>query len=330
MPTIIDRVFLAVLLAAAPVAAAEKVTTGPPRLEAEAGAREGPSWDPSTGFLYFVAGNNVNRALIDDKTVGKVETFRTDAPGANGSLVDPQGRVLVTEADGRRVTRTEKDGTLTILADNYQGKKLNSPNDLWLDSKGRIYFTDPRYGSMDNMEIKDDAGKPVEGVYRIDAPGKITRIITHEVERPNGILISPDDRYLFVADNYNNRIGGARKLYRFDLKPDGTVDPASRKLIFDWKTGRGPDGFKMDTEGRLYVAAGRNKASRFETVDEFQGGVYILSPQGELLEFIHLDKDETTNCAFGGADRKTLFITSGSQLWSVPVKTPGIISARKR
>ena len=328
MTTIADRFFLAILLAAVPSSAAERVTTGPPKLEAEAGAREGPSWDPATGFLYFVSGNNVNRALVSRNTVGKVEAFRTDAPGANGSLVDPQGRVLVTEADGRRVTRTEKDGTLTILADNYQGKKLNSPNDLWLDSKGRIYFTDPRYGPMDNMEIKDDAGQPIEGVYRIDAPGKITRIITHEVERPNGILISPDDRYLFIADNYNNRIGGARKLYRFDLKPDGTVDPASRKLIFDWKTGRGPDGFKMDTKGRLYVAAGRNKASRYETVDEFQGGVYILSAQGELLEFIHLDKDETTNCAFGGADMKTLFITSGGQLWSVPVKTPGIISAR--
>jgi gluconolactonase len=328
------RFFLAILLATVPLASAEQITTGPPKLEADAGAREGPSWDPATDFLYFVSGNNVNRSLVQGgasgTTVGKVEAFRTDAPGANGSLVDPQGRVLVTEAEGRRVTRTEKDGTLTILADNYQGRKLNSPNDLWLDSKGRIYFTDPRYGPMDNMEIKDDAGKPIEGVYRIDAPGKITRILTHEVERPNGILISPDDRYLFVADNYNNRMGGARKLYRFDLRPDGTVDPASRKLIFDWKTGRGPDGFKMDREGRLYVAAGRNGATRYETVDEFQGGVYILSPQGELLEFIHLDKDETTNCAFGGADLKTLYVTSGGQLWSVPVKTPGIISAGKR
>jgi gluconolactonase len=316
------------LLAAACLAAAEKVTTGPPKLEAEAGAREGPSWDPAAGILYFVSGNNVNRLAFPGRTDGKVEAFRTDAPGANGSLVDPQGRILVTEASGRRVTRTEKDGTLTILADSYEGKKLNSPNDLWLDSKGRIYFTDPRYGRMDNMEIKDGAGT-IEGVYRIDAPGKITRILTHEVERPNGILVSPDDHYLFVADNYNNRTGGARKLYRFDLKSDGTVDTASRKVIFDWKTARGPDGFKMDTEGRLYVAAGRSKATQYETVDEFQGGVYVLSPQGELLEFIRFDKDETTNCAFGGADLKTLFVTAGGQLWSVPVKTAGVISARR-
>jgi gluconolactonase len=324
----VGRALLAIFLATAHLPAVEKITTGPPGLEAEAGAREGPSWDPAAGILYFVSGNNVNRLAVQGRTAGKLEAFRTDAPGANGSLVDPQGRILVTEASGRRVTRTEKDGTLTILADNYEGKKLNSPNDLWLDSQGRIYFTDPRYGRMDNMEIKDEAG-PIEGVYRIDAPGRIARILTHEVERPNGILVSPGDRYLFVADNYNNRAGGARKLYRFDLKSDGTVDPASRKLIFDWKSGRGPDGFKMDTEGRLYIAAGRNKATQYETVDEFQGGVYILSPQGELLEFIHFDKDETTNCAFGGADLKTLFVTAGGQLWSVPVKTPGVISSRK-
>jgi gluconolactonase len=307
--------------------AAEKITTGPPKLVAEKGAREGPSWDPSTGFLYVVSGNNVNR--IKPAGDAKMEAFRTDAPGANGTLVDPQGRVLACEAGGRRVTRTEKDGTLTVLADNYEGKKLNSPNDLSLDSKGRIYFTDPRYGRTENMEIRDNAGKLVEGVYRIDAPGKVTRILSGEIERPNGILVSPGDRYLYIADNYNNREGGARKLYRFDLKPDGTVDPASRKTIFDWKNARGPDGFKMDRKGRLYVAAGLNKASKFETAGEFKGGVYILSPEGKLLEFIPMPKDETTNCAFGGKDLKTLFITAGDQLWSVPVSTPGRITAQK-
>lgn len=309
--------------------AAEKITLGPPKLVAESGAREGPSWDPSTGILYFVSGNNVNRLTPD----GKVEHFRTDAPGANGTLVDPQGRVLVAEAGGRRVTRTEKDGTLTVLADSYEGKKLNSPNDLALDSKGRIYFTDPRYGRTDTMEIRDTAGKLVEGVYRIDAPGKLTQILSGQIggaiERPNGILVSPDDRYLYIADNYNNRPDGARKLYRFDLKKDGTVDPASRKLIFDWKTARGPDGFKMDRKGRFYVAAGLNKASKFETADELKGGVYILSPEGKLLEFIPMPKDETTNCAFGGKDLKTLYVTTGDQLWSVPVNAEGRISARK-
>jgi gluconolactonase len=251
---------------------------------------------------------------------GTVKPFREDALGANGSYVDPNGRVIVCEAAGRRVTRTEKDGTLTILADEYHGKKLNSPNDLSMDSKGRIYFTDPRYGRMDNLEIRDEAGVLVEGVYRIDGPGKITRVLTHEVERPNGIFVSSGDRYLYVADNYNNRTGGARKLVRFDLNADGTVAASSRKIIFDWKDGRGPDGFRIDNEGRFFVAAGRNKDSRWESAAEFKGGVYILSAEGKLIEFVPFEKDETTNCVLGGPGLKTLFVTSGNQLWSVPLK----------
>ena len=323
------RALIALALAAVPLIAAQKITTGPPKLEVDAGAQEGPSWDPA-GYLYFVGRNQVSRLnLHGGAAPGKVEVFLDKVANPNTSVVDPQGRVLVCEAAGRRVTRTGKDGVVTVLADNYEGKKLNSPNDISIDSKGRIYFTDPRYGRMDNLEIKDDAGQFVEGVYRIDAPGKITRIITHEVERPNGILVSPGDRYLYVADNYNNRIGGARKLYRFDLKPDGAIVPSSRELVFDWKAGRGPDGFKMDGKGRLYVAAGRNQASRWETADEFKGGIYILSPAGKLLEFVHFEKDETTYCAFGGPGLKTLFVTSAGQLWSVPVSTPGRITAKR-
>ena len=323
------RALIGLALAAVPLIAAEKITTGPPKLEVDVGAQEGPSWDP-TGYLYFVGQDRVCRLNLHGYAMhGKLDVFQDNVAGPNTSVVDPQGRVLVCEAAGRRVTRTGKDGVVTILADNYEGKKLNSPNDLSIDSKGRIYFTDPRYGRMDNLEIKDDAGQFVEGVYRIDAPGRITRIITHEVERPNGILVSPGDRYLYVADNYNNRIGGARKLYRFDLKPDGAIVPGSRELVFDWKTGRGPDGFKMDRRGCLYVAAGRNRPSRWETADEFKGGIYILSPAGKLLEFVYFEKDETTNCAFGGRDLKTLFVTSGGQLWSVPVSTRGRITAKR-
>ena len=128
-------------------------------------------------------------------------------------------------------------------------------------------------------------------------------------------------------DNNNNTEGGARKLWRFDLKRDGTVDAASRKLIFDWGHARGPDGFKMDRAGRLWVAGGNNRPNRFETTEQYKGGVFVFSPEGKLLQFIAVPKDETTNCAFGGADRKTLYITSGGSLYSVRVKTAGRISA---
>ena len=96
--------------------------------------------------------------------------------------------------------------------------------------------------------------------------------------------------------------------------------PSSRKTIFDWKDGRGPDGFRIDRQGRFFVTAGRNSASEWETAEEFKGGVYILSPEGKLLEFVHFDKDETTNCVLAGPDLKTLFVTAGNQLWSVPLK----------
>jgi gluconolactonase len=252
--------------------------------------------------------------------------FREAAGGANGLLFDPEGRLIVCESRNRRITRTEPDGSITVLADSYDGHRFNSPNDLTRDSTGRIYFTDPRYGSREGMEMADAHGHLVEGVYRIDAPGKVARILGDELERPNGILVSPGDRYLFVADNNNNKEGGARKLWRFRLRPDGTVDVTSRKLIFDWGSGRGPDGFKMDREGKLFVAAGRNQARPPYETGKFKGGIYVLSQGGKLLRFVAISKDEVTNCAFGEPDLKTLYITAGGTLWSLPVSTPGRVS----
>jgi gluconolactonase len=288
-------------------------------------AGEGPAWHAPSRSLYFVGGNRITRFDVD----GKEYVFREPSGGANGLLFDPQGRLVVCEAGNRRVTRTESDGHVTVLADSYQGMKFNTPNDLTIDSQGRIYFSDPRYGPRDTMEMRDAEGKLVEGVYRIDAPGKVERVIGREVERANGLLVSPDDRHLFVADNNNNTIGGARKLWRFDLRPDGRVDGQSRKLIFDWKTSRGPDGFKMDQAGRLFVAAGLNKAAPpYETVESHPAGIYILSQEGKLLDFVAVPKDEVTNCAFGGDDLKTLYVTAGGTLWSIRVNTPGQVTFR--
>jgi gluconolactonase len=293
-----------------------------PKNEGELGAGEGPAWHPS-GHLYFSGGNRITR--FDGK--GQKHIFRDPSGGANGLLFDSEKRLVVCESGRRRVTRTEADGSIVVMADNFEGKRFNTPNDLTIDSKGRIYFTDPRYGKREDMEIRDEQGRLIEGVYRIDAPGRVARLIGREMERPNGILVSPDDKYLFVADNNNNNVGGARKLLRFELKADGAIEPASRKVIFDWETGRGPDGLKMDRNGVLYVAGGLNIASPpFETADKFKGGVYVLSTEGKLLDFIAIPKDEVTNCAFGGEDLKTLFITAGGTLWSIRVNTQGRVS----
>ena len=284
----------------------------------EQGAGEGPAWHPELG-LFTSGGGHIYRR---DKE-GKVSIYRENA-GTNGLLFDRAGRLVMCQPSQRRVARLEKDGSLMALADAYDGKRFNQPNDLTIDTKGRIYFSDPKYGERSSMELLDAAGRPIEGVYRIDLDGRVTRIITHEVDRPNGLVVTPDDRYLYVADNNNNTVGGARKLWRFNLQSDGTVDFASQKLIHDWKTTRGPDGIKLDAAGRLFVAAGINRQNApYETQDKPTAGVYVFSPVGELLEFIPIPRDETTNCAFGGDDLKTLFVTAGGSLWSIRVNTPG-------
>ena len=282
------------------------------------GATEGPAW--KEGSLYFTDGKHINRMGPD----GKTTVFRHNA--SNGLLFDREGRLVACESGLRRVTRTEKGGSITVLTDRFRGKRFNTPNDLCMDSKGRIYFTDPRYGPRDGMEIYPPPGikssfvpKAIEGVYRIDSPGSVTRILCDGAERPNGILISPDERFLYIADNNNNTQGGSRKLLRYELDANGDVKAGTRKVIFDWKDGRGPDGMKMDEQGRIYVAAGTNKATEHET-NHFKAGCYILSPSGRLIDFIPTAPDEACNCAFGGADGKTLFITSGGHLWSVPLK----------
>jgi gluconolactonase len=288
------------------------------KVEAEKGVGgEGPAWDPKLGVL--TSGNgHINRLDRD----GQSSIYRKDA-GTNGLLFDREGRLVACEPKLRRVTRTDTDGKITVLADLFNGKKLNTPNDVTIDSKGRIYFSDPRYGPKDGMEQKDTEGNTVEGVYRIDPDGKVHRVICREVERANGVLVSADDKFLYVADNNNDTKGGARKLWRFDLN-NGVVDGKSRKLIYDWGTGRGPDGLKQDEKGRLYVAGGLNKPNPpFEPDEKIKGGVYVLSPEGKLIAFLAVPTDEVTNCAFGGDDRKTLYVTGGGVLYSIRTTTAG-------
>jgi gluconolactonase len=279
---------------------------------------EGPAWLGRLGILC--SGNGHIYRLARD---GKVSIYRKEA-GTNGLLFDRQGRLLACEPKLRRITRMESDGKITVLTERFEGKLYNHPNDLTLDSQGRIYFSDPRYGDRAGMEIRDKQGRTIEGVYRIDPDGQVARVLGREVERPNGLLVSAEDKYLYVADNNNNSKGGARKLWRFDLRQDGTVALDSRKLLFDWGTGRGPDGLKQDQKGRLYVAAGLNKPNPpFEPDRERKGGIYVLSGEGRPLAFLPVPRDEVTNCAFGGDDLKTLYITGGGTLYSIRTTTPG-------
>lgn len=295
----------------------------PPRVTAVAQVAftEGPVWHPD-GSVYFtdVASSRIMRR---DPT-GQVHEYRKPSGKANGLVFDLSGRLLACEGGARRVTRTEQDGSLTVLADHYRGQQLNSPNDITIDSTGTIFFTDPRYGPRTDMQIVDEAGRAVEGVYSISPDGRLTQLLAHEVQRPNGLAISPDEKYLYVADNANDNAGSARKLWRFELNAERSVVPGSQHLLFDWGTERGPDGMAIDSQGVLYVTAGLNDASPHETAVRYPAAVYVIAPDsGQLLRTIPVPIDMITNCAFGGEDLKTLYITSGHKLWSIPVETPG-------
>jgi len=214
------------------------------------------------------------------------------------------------------VTRTEKNGQITVLADHYHGKRLNSPNDIDIDARGRIYFTDPRYGNRSDMELDKEC------VYRIDRDGTLTCIID-DTERPNGLAVSADQKILYVIDNNNSVPGGARKVYAYDLRPDGSA--GRRRMIHDFKTGRGGDGMCLDTQGNLYIAAGLNTPAPPAEDGSVKGGVYVFSPSGKQLDFIPVPEDMVTNVAFGDPDLRTLYITAGMTLYRIRLKAQGYL-----
>lgn len=294
--------------------------TVPEVLSATGAGGEGPAWDPEWGLL------SSGRADVHRRSLDGTQSVFRENTNTNGLLFDSKGRLISCEPVKRRITRTLRDGTVEVLTDSFDGQPYNQPNDLALDSKGRIYFSDACYGGPQNIRQRSADGRSIEGVYRIDAPGKVQRVLGNDdVERANGVLVSADDRFLFVADNCNDRHGGSRKLLRFALRDDGTIEPGSRKVLYDWGTSRGPDGLKQDVEGRLYVAGGNTKPQLpFEPDASRPGGIYVFDPQDStLLQFLPVPTDEVTNCAFGGADGRDLYITAGGTLYRVRTNKPG-------
>ena len=281
---------------------------------------EGPVY--REGYLYFTDTSNsrILRVRVDRQAPSPLplEIFREPSGRANGLEFDAAGRLLACEGSGsgggRRVTRTESSGALTVLAEKYEGKRLNSPNDLTIDAKGRIYFTDPRYGNRDGLELDK------ESVYRIDPSDKLVRIIT-DVERPNGIAVSPDQQTLYVVDNNPSR-GGARKVYAYGLRADGSV--GARRVLHDFGTGRGGDGMCLDRDGNAYITAGLNGGFSPEQDSSVKAGVFIVSPQGKALGFIPVPEDSVTNCTFGGPELKSLYITAGTGLWRIGLNARGL------
>lgn len=262
---------------------------------------EGPAYGPDH-CLYFT--DIGNRIMKFDPDTGKTAEFRNPSGRANGLDFDPQGRLVACEGantgGNRRVTRTEKDGTVTTLADRWNGKKFNSPNDLTIDLKGRIYFSDPRYVGDEPREID------TESVYRIDPDGKVTQLIT-EVGKPNGIILSPNMKTLYLAENHPS---GNRHLLSFELKDDGSV--SGKRVLHDFGKDRGIDGMCIDVKGNLYATAGQGKTA----------GVFVFDPAGKQIGFIPTP-ETPSNCVFGGRDHKMLYVTAGRSLYRVPLNTEG-------
>jgi gluconolactonase len=281
---------------------------------------EGPAAD-DRGNVYFsdIAGSRILKMDAD----GKVSVFRADSRRTNGNTFDAQGRLVSCEGGemgaggGRRLVRTDlKTGDVTVLTERYDGKRYNSPNDVCADGKGRVWFTDPRYGA-DRSDLEMD----VEGVYRIDPDGKVTRVLDQrEVQKPNGLALTPDDKTLYVIDS-NPQPGGNRKVWAFEVSAEGV--PGKKRLVYDFGKARGGDGMRLDVKGNLWVAAGvLTPRGPGETAD-VPPGVYVLAPEGKLLGRVPIPEDVITNLAFGGPDRKTLYVTAGKTLYKVPVNVSG-------
>jgi sugar lactone lactonase YvrE len=264
---------------------------------------EGPTVD-ARGDVFFsdIASNRILRL-----TPGKgVSVYREKSHGANGLVFDPQGRLVACEADPPRVTRTDMTtGEVEVLADSWEGKPFVAPNDVTFDGAGRLYFTDLTGGA----------------VYRIDPDRKLTRILAAPaIQRPNGIAISPDDRTLYLVEA-NQSEGGARMIRAYDLAKDGSV--SDMRVFYDFYPGRSADGLSIDTQGNIYAAAGLNQRRGTSETLQTKPGIHVISPQGKLLRYYPILEDTVTNCAFGGPDMRTLYITAGKTLFQVRIGIPG-------
>lgn len=272
---------------------------------------EGPAIHPE-GDVFF---SNIpaSRILRWDPRRRLLSVFRADSNRANGLLFDGQGRLLACEAD--RVTRTDlSTGRVEVLASRYQGHSLAPTNDLAIDGRGRIYFTSrPSTRGVPNPYVN--------AVYRIDPDLTLHQILREpQIQMPNGIDLSPDQRLLYLIESHPGE-GMNRHIKEYDLAPDGTV--SDRRILYDFHPGRSGDGLALDVEGNLYVAAGLHRTrGSAETLDT-RPGIHVISPEGRLLAYSPTPTDTVTNCAFGGPERRTLYITSGSLLLSMPTRIPG-------
>jgi gluconolactonase len=290
-----------IFTAAAPLAAADEILEpGSKPIKAVDGCEftEGPVVDAKGNVLFSDGPNDRIMQLAPD---GTLTEFRKPCGRVNGMTMDGQGRLVVCQSSGeggkRRVARFEPDGRETVLSEKFEGKRFIAPNDVCLDADGRIFFTDPYYGPP------AEKSQPTSGVYRIDPDGRVTRVLNNLL-KPNGIVITPDNRLIYISDR------GTQKLHRYELQSDGSLKPAG--IVYDFSPDRGVDGMRLDVEGNIYAAAGQDKTT----------GLFVVSPKGKLL--LHQPLPEfSTNVVFGGEDRRDLYITATTGVYRLRTRIAG-------
>jgi gluconolactonase len=276
---------------------------------------EGPVWSRSGGYLLFsdIPANAIMKwtpggaLTVFRKPIFAREFSQGIQIGSNGLTLDRQGRLIACEHGNRRVSRIEKNGNVSTVADRYEGKRFNSPNDVVCRRNGDIYFTDPNSVVRNNPPDPNGDFKPelgFNGVYRVTAAGKL-ELMTRDVFYPNGLAFSPDEKKLYIANTRPDKFWMA-----FDVKPDGTLANGRTFLDVSKEAGDGaPDGMKVDEAGNLYATG--------------PGGVLIISPEGQHLGTIQLP-EIPANCAWGDADGKTLYMTARTGLYRVKLEIRGI------
>ena len=266
------------------------------------GVTEGPAWDGG-GLLFTHIPSS--RIMKFDPREGASTVYREGTNCANGLMFDPEGRLYACEGDARRVVRYEADRSATVLADGFEGKRFNIPNDLAIDPQGRVWFTDPFYEGAAGPWSEDFSHKELahDSVYRLDPQSdgewSIQRV-TFDTTRPNGILFSLDHKTLYVAQSGRGP-SEKRQLRAYPVREDATLGETA--VLHDFGENRGVDGMCLDTSGNIVATAGWE-----------HGGpgpmIYVFSPQGEVLETHRVDAQRPTNCTFGDDDLKTLYVTS--------------------
>jgi gluconolactonase len=262
---------------------------------------EGPVWHPHEKHLTFsdMPGDHMRRWTA----AGGVKTFRKPSNKANGNTYDRAGRMLSCEHATSRVTRTEPDGTITVLATHYRDKELNSPNDIVVKSDRRIYFTDPTYGRMPHYGVERAVQLDFRGVYRVEEDGSGLTLLAGDFGQPNGLCFSRDEKRLFVNDTERGHIRA------FDVGADGLLAGGA---VWAEVTGSGngaPDGMKLDRDGNLYCSG--------------PGGLHVLSPDARSLGVIQTP-EVVANFTWGDDDFRSIFLTASTSLYRVRTKTPGV------